>query len=502
MTGKRFIRGLLKGVLWTLLALALVHTAFNIAGSWKIRAAQQRLVAAGLPMTWAQLYPPPAKVSENAAPILKLAFDLMRPGWASTNWHQVRSIQEDLDAAQKKLKSKALTPELIAEWANQMSNSQARTQIKQTTPKLDLPPPGALESMPTEQRATWKQKLNSAPYVAAAQLLSEAGAKPRCDFFHLDYHPSTDLPGLHSGPLLFAGKLLTVRARLAAGSVDENWADLLTTLRLANLLQEDPLLITQLVRNSLISLALDAVQGMVRETDRPPLAAESLHAMMAEMQRAEALRQPTSIAAINAERIYGSSEVEKIMAGYVPVVDPLAANFMQKRYMPVVIFLLKPWIKFCYADHLERLATLRTMVAPPYCQVGPQRKTYCSLENTPRWNPMTRVLLAGLWDATVRFDEAQAKLQVSRLGLAAELYWRQHGTYPEHLEALAAYTPVPVDPFTGRPFVYRREGAGFKLYSLGPNLKDDGGVPRDNAKYHEDYDIVWSTTAPAKVRKD
>jgi len=34
---------------------------------------------------------------------------------------------------------------------------------------------------------------------------------------------------------------------------------------------------------------------------------------------------------------------------------------------------------------------------------------------------------------------------------------------------------VPIDPFTGKPLVYRREGEGFIVYSLGTNQKDDGG---------------------------
>jgi hypothetical protein len=35
------------------------------------------------------------------------------------------------------------------------------------------------------------------------------------------------------------------------------------------------------------------------------------------------------------------------------------------------------------------------------------------------------------------------------------------------------------DVFTGRPFIYRRTPEGFVLYSVGDNLKDDGGRGRD-----------------------
>jgi len=47
--------------------------------------------------------------------------------------------------------------------------------------------------------------------------------------------------------------------------------------------------------------------------------------------------------------------------------------------------------------------------------------------------------------------------------------------------------PLPTDPFSGKPFVYRREGAGFLIYSWGPNLKDDGGKV---GKTQDEGDIV------------
>jgi hypothetical protein len=45
---------------------------------------------------------------------------------------------------------------------------------------------------------------------------------------------------------------------------------------------------------------------------------------------------------------------------------------------------------------------------------------------------------------------------------------------------------VPVDPFTGQPYVYIPKENTFLLYSLGRNQQDDGGC--------HDYlegDIVW-----------
>ncbi|MHC4503164.1 MAG: F-box protein, partial [Planctomycetota bacterium] len=73
------------------------------------------------------------------------------------------------------------------------------------------------------------------------------------------------------------------------------------------------------------------------------------------------------------------------------------------------------------------------------------------------------------------------------IGLSCELYKSRHGKYPGKLDDLAPefLDKLPPDPFTGKPFVYRRKGEGdadgFVVYSVGENLKDDGGVKDDIA---------------------
>jgi len=68
-------------------------------------------------------------------------------------------------------------------------------------------------------------------------------------------------------------------------------------------------------------------------------------------------------------------------------------------------------------------------------------------------------------------------LPAARAGLGCKIYKNQTGRYPANLAALVPgiLPEVPVDPFTGKPLIYRLEGAGFIVYSLGSNEKDDGG---------------------------
>lgn len=48
-----------------------------------------------------------------------------------------------------------------------------------------------------------------------------------------------------------------------------------------------------------------------------------------------------------------------------------------------------------------------------------------------------------------------------------------------------------VDRFSDRLFVYRREGAGYVLYSVGRDGKDDGGrTQEEDTKHTGHWDIV------------
>lgn len=61
---------------------------------------------------------------------------------------------------------------------------------------------------------------------------------------------------------------------------------------------------------------------------------------------------------------------------------------------------------------------------------------------------------------------------------ALEAYHLEHGRYPESLDSLVGeYIPrIPSDPFTDRkPFIYKLHGESYILYSVGPDMKDNGG---------------------------
>ncbi len=90
--------------------------------------------------------------------------------------------------------------------------------------------------------------------------------------------------------------------------------------------------------------------------------------------------------------------------------------------------------------------------------------------------------------------EMQIRFDFTRVACLLEIHLRERGVYPATLEALGR--PLPADPFSQAPFRYRREGAGYLLYSVGMNLSDDGGRVVRTSRGRLDPaggDWVWGT---------
>jgi hypothetical protein len=100
--------------------------------------------------------------------------------------------------------------------------------------------------------------------------------------------------------------------------------------------------------------------------------------------------------------------------------------------------------------------------------------------------PVSRM---GLKFAPVR----ESYLREMTLGAELELHRRRTGSFPEALAdvSLTYLKEPPVDPFSGRSFIYGNEGDGYVLHSVGENGKDDGGkwAPREGPD-----DIAWTVS--------
>jgi len=77
---------------------------------------------------------------------------------------------------------------------------------------------------------------------------------------------------------------------------------------------------------------------------------------------------------------------------------------------------------------------------------------------------------------------AKALQRIFQVSLALHMFWQERDRYPESLSVLVPqYLPaVPKDPFDGKPLRYRLDSNGFRIWSIGTDLKDNGGVHPDD----------------------
>ncbi len=116
----------------------------------------------------------------------------------------------------------------------------------------------------------------------------------------------------------------------------------------------------------------------------------------------------------------------------------------------------------CIAE-AEKPYALRHDLPPPPGQVAASLLTSLRLKksgnNIARHQAMERLLL---------------------LACALRAYWQEHRSYPDTLQALVLYylPTIPDDPYAAAGgFHYQRMGDAYVLYSVGPDGKDDGGMP-------------------------
>ena len=94
--------------------------------------------------------------------------------------------------------------------------------------------------------------------------------------------------------------------------------------------------------------------------------------------------------------------------------------------------------------------------------------------------------------ARIRTLDGQARTHcdLMLLALAAKVYEADHGDWPEQLTDLAPeyLDAIPNDRFADQPLIYVRTDDGVRIYSLGPNMTDDGGMNFDDVADDETTD--------------
>jgi len=135
------------------------------------------------------------------------------------------------------------------------------------------------------------------------------------------------------------------------------------------------------------------------------------------------------------------------------------------------------------ADQFDRVYDrLETFASQPPLHVAKAMKDGADaemLDDIPPWNVLAKMLLPALGAANRSYLECDARTRLTRAVVLLKAFKMSHGDWPDELVRVGGtLEPDLSDPFAGRPFRFTKEADGWVLYSVGPDLSNDGGNDR------------------------
>ena len=321
-------------------------------------------------------------------------------------------------------------------------------------------------------------------------------AKPALDFYRkgatmqlcqLPYHKSEMLAGmllLSLGKTRDACRLLASEARRfeAKGKFNEAVDNYIAIVRIGNHYGRGRCLIDNLVGMVCVAIGTrGAFTGICRH-DYPPDELRRLLAALTELRSG----LPNPVHAMKCEKAFGPGTVDDIMRfglssiTTMPLTEParrLSPLEIRARYILFPDRTIKKDMAACY-DRRIRAAK------EPYHKAAARVSDKKLLAEVKPWNVIAHMLLPALGRARIEAEKCRANVDGLRLAAALKIYQKRTGAYPKALAELTAkklLKELPTDPFSGKPYLYKVENAEFAVYSVGDNLKDDGGkLGREN----------------------
>lgn len=459
--------GIIFGSLITLIIAA--HIILNITFGIQLRNKLAELKAQGKPMTIEEIVPSPVPDKDNAAVFYNKAFILMTTGEGGKPY---------------------------------IPNKEGGKSNKTIKNIMDVESFSDISEWTYEQRQEIPQLVNSRDVQYIYELLEEGSQKSKCNFNpNYEDGPAALLPHL---PLMRgAARLLCVKALLEAdsGKTTEAFDTLLAGLKISNHLKDEPILISQLVRIACDGILIECIENIA---DLKSITSEQATLIINELSTHEGMEP--FIKCMDVERVaLGGWFFEKLIKGEMSWIDMSKSIGNIEEYEDTVghrIFLslfsyfYRPICKNDYIHYLALLSKARDSYNLPYYKAAKEISIGQELTQlSPRYFYILTHILTPALD---RVHELQARhrayIDICRTGLALKLYKVKNGTYPEKLESLVSadlLKEIPIDSFSGKKLIYKKSIEGFILYSLGPNMKDDGGIDAKEKKWEGDYDIVW-----------
>jgi hypothetical protein len=274
------------------------------------------------------------------------------------------------------------------------------------------------------------------------------------------------------------------------GELAEATDCIIAQIALAGALEQEPTIVSQLVRIAVINVATAEAQQLMKESQVPDADLQRLQAQLRKIDSRSSLKK-----ALVGERVmsYTACLDPKQMAGINGPNQGLADEFMQRqpkrlsdaaKMLELNLQISEGADESLFKARQEALAAddeIRTIAGSLMGRV---------------YYMYTLLLTPAYVQAVTAFSRNAAETGSADAAIAAELYRRKNGKWPAKLEDLVPeFLPaVPTDPFTNLPLVMKSTAESCKVYSVGQDGTDNGGNLANDQK--PGTDIGFEVTVP------
>lgn len=473
--------------------LAFLVAVENVRGSLHWRGVKAELVDKGERLEIAQLLPKPVPAEENfgSLPIFANLFDYARDTIGNRSvwqWRDTNALQRGhiFRLPERKLpkpfpgKRKHAT---LEEWAVAFRSANVEGRVYPEAP-----------DDADAATVVW-----TALQAGASDLETIRGAmdRPHAHFgLHWEEWPGTLLPHLALIKSMQQHLSLRVRVQLALNRVEPAWSDVRTGLYLAEVLRDEPLLISQLVRIAQGGIALEALswgleahqwsEAQLLEFEKELMKINYLDGMAfgIEGERANMMTffdwMAKDSMIVNAVRAIGRTDPE---SPYAELVGPLGtwipSGVLRRNQANIALH------HQIFLDEIYRLKSVRSegrfATELKFSVDEIDRALVEELMKVTPYNVLMPRLAPASGKAIEKAIRGETRLLCATIGCAVERYRLSEGEYPDSLEQLVPeYVAVlPIDPMDGNPLRYARtEDDKFRIWSVGLNDPGDEGRPR------------------------
>ncbi len=312
------------------------------------------------------------------------------------------------------------------------------------------------------------------------RLLHEGASMRRCRYpVDLTSGFETPLPLLND--VRHGARLLTLKGILWSEEGNNEIASeaIVDGLCLGRSLEQEPTLISQLVRAACQGIALTGLERMLNRTAASDAELSRLAAAVSDAEVSQTMIRGY---------VGGISSYDSIFRMPVgKLTEWVEKGFLwlpidtKKSYTVTPLIALYKVTGLMDVDHLSLLRGMEDYVGasrkPLPSRLRASESCSVNAEKLPRWHILSRMFLPSLHSPQVKEARAIAALRAAKIALAIERYRLAKSGLPDSPDDLVPklLDAVPSDPFDGQSMRYKKLEKGYVVYSVGEDGKDDGG---------------------------